>query len=546
MRPLFERARARFAATGRREREWMVIALVASVSAGLLGGLTTHDEVGWRQMTGFALAITFYAIFALGLSLEFGYTGLLNLGHVGFMAIGGYTYGILLMAGGRPADPGFIVGWLHEQTGSLQGATLTGFIACLFLALLTAGLVLIPLLLTLESAARVREKDAGRRALAWLGAGVVGAVLVYGALAIGPGGRPTFVGILLLSIFFGGALLALVGALQGVRWALELLVGATPLGRSRRARSLVAAGIALGVGALVLWASFPLGPVGALAMAAALATVLGMAIAALVALVLGLPAIRLREDFLAIVTLGFAEIFRLVISTARAGESGGGIGAMLAKLGGQNGYQGINNQGVPLYAGPFWVFGLAFLLGVVAWRIKFSGWGRALRALREDDIAAAAVGVDPTQYKVTSFVIAAVGAGIAGGLMAIMRDGIPVNPENYNFQASFDAITMVILGGSGSVSGAAIGGLLITFTIKAIELVQGTRVVQDLKASFESLDLNALRMIIYAVILIVMMIVRPEGILGERELFSKKQPPKGGPPNKPKPTEPATAGTVKA
>ena len=268
--------------------------------------------------------------------------------------------------------------------------------------------------------------------------------------------------------------------------------------------------------------------------------------AGLFGLVVGLPSLRLKGDYLAIVTLGFAEIFRLVISTARAGESGGGIGAMLAKLGGQNGYQGINNQGVPLYAGPFWVFGLAFVLGVIAWRIKFSGWGRALRALREDEIAAAAVGVDPTRYKVTSFVIAAIGAGIAGGLMAIMRDGIPVNPDNYNFQASFDAITMVILGGSGSVSGAAIGGLLITFTIKAIELVQGTRVVQDLKSSFESLDLNALRMIIYAVILIVMMIVRPEGILGERELFSKKRPPKGEPPNKPKPTEPATAGTVKA
>src|SRR5205085_5669463 len=132
--------------------------------------------------------------------------------------------------------------------------------------------------------------------------------------------------------------------------------------------------------------------------------------------------------------------------TAQAGDTGGVIARSLSKLGGQNGYQGFKNQGVPLYAGPFWVFGLVFVLGIVAWRIKFSGWGRALRALREDEIAAAAVGVDPTRYKVTSFVIAAMGAGIAGGLMAIMRDGIPVNPDNYNFQASFDAITMVILG----------------------------------------------------------------------------------------------------
>lgn len=250
-------------------------------------------------------------------------------------------------------------------------------------------------------------------------------------------------------------------------------------------------------------------------------------------LLVGLPSLRLKGDYLAIVTLGFAEIFRLVIATAQA-DAAGPIGRALSSLGGQNGYQGIGNQGVPLYAGPFWVFGLALLLGVVAWRIKFSGWGRALRALREDEIAAAAVGVDPTRYKVTSFVIAAVGAGIAGGLMAIMRDGTPVvNPDNYNFQASFDAITMVILGGSGSVSGSALGGVLITFTIKAIEQLQATSVVQDLRRSFEGLDLNALRMIVYAVVLIVLMILRPEGIFGERELGRKKARPPGQKPQPP-------------
>ena len=262
--------------------------------------------------------------------------------------------------------------------------------------------------------------------------------------------------------------------------------------------------------------------------------------AGLFGLLVGLPSLRLKGDYLAIVTLGFAEIFRLVIATAREATDetpghawaavrgiGGffhAIGVSISALGGQNGYQGVNpNEGVPLYAGPFWVFGLTLVLGVLAWRLKFSGWGRALRALREDEIAAAAVGVDPTRYKVTSFVISSMGAGIAGGLMAIMRDGTPVvNPDNYNFQVSFDAITMVILGGSGSVSGAAIGGVLITFTIKAIELVQGTAFVLDLKRQFDGLDLNALRMMVYASVLVALMVLRPEGLLGERELFSKK------------------------
>jgi branched-chain amino acid transport system permease protein len=247
-------------------------------------------------------------------------------------------------------------------------------------------------------------------------------------------------------------------------------------------------------------------------------------LAGLLGLFVGLPSLRLRGDYLAIVTLGFAEIFRLVIATAQADEDGNALTRAISRLGGQNGYQGMDNQGVPLYAGPFWVFGLAFIFGVVAWRIKFSGWGRALRALREDEIAAAAVGVDPTRYKVTSFVIAAVGAGIAGGLMAIMRDGAPiVNPDNYNFQASFDAITMVILGGSGSVTGSALGGVFITFTIKAIEQVEALDIVQDLRRDFASLDLNALRMIVYAIVLLLLMVWRPEGLLGERELFQYRR-----------------------
>ncbi len=291
---------------------------------------------------------------------------------------------------------------------------------------------------------------------------------------------------------------------------------------------------ALGGGPVTFAHSFIVVPVALLA-SAVLSGIFGLFV--------GLPSLRLKGDYLAIVTLGFAEIVRLVIATAQIGaaESVGhaweqvgkagivgpffhALSVSITSLGGQNGYAGPHNAGIPLYAGPFWVLGLTSVLGILAWRLKFSGWGRALRALREDEIAAAAVGVDPTRYKVTSFVISATGAGIAGGLIAIMRDGTPiVQPDSYNFQASFDAITMVILGGSGSVTGAMIGGVFVTFTVKAIEQLQGTSAVQGLKRQFEGLDLNALRMIIYATVLIALMIMRPEGLLGERELFAKKK-----------------------
>jgi branched-chain amino acid transport system permease protein len=245
--------------------------------------------------------------------------------------------------------------------------------------------------------------------------------------------------------------------------------------------------------------------------------------AALFGLLVGLPSLRLRGDYLAIVTLGFAEIFRLVIATAQTVDtSSGGIARALASLGGQNGYAGPDDAGVPQYAGPFWMFGAVVLATIIAWRLKFSGWGRALRALREDEIAAAAVGVDPTRYKVTSFVISAAGAGIAGGLLASMRDGNPtVQPDQFTFNYSFDAITMVILGGSGSVSGAIVGGVFVTFTVKMIEQLQGLESLQALKAAYPGLDLNALRMVIYASVLIGLMILRPEGLFGERELFRR-------------------------
>ncbi len=289
--------------------------------------------------------------------------------------------------------------------------------------------------------------------------------------------------------------------------------------------------VKLGSQAPTLASSFIVVPIALLA-AATVAGAFGF--------LLGLPSLRLKGDYLAIVTLGFAEIFRLLIATADVGAKDTlsqawsnvrgpetffhALGVSLTSLGGPQGYAGTADQGVPLYAGPFWILTIVTLMVALAWRIKFSGWGRALRALREDEIAAAAVGVDPTRYKVTSFVLAAVGAGVAGGLLAMMRDGTPtVQPDAFNFQTSFDAITMVILGGSGSVTGAVLGGIFVTLSIKAIEYGQGSSFIQDLRRHAEWLDLNALRMIVYSVLLIVLMILRPEGLLGEGELFQKKR-----------------------
>ncbi len=93
-----------------------------------------------------------------------------------------------------------------------------------------------------------------------------------------------------------------------------------------------------------------------------------------------------------------------------------------------------------------------------------------------------------------------------------------MQPESFGFAASFDAIVMVLLGGAGSVTGAALGAVIVTATVKAIELAQHADLVTSLGARFAWLDLNALRLMLYAALLIGLMIKRPEGLLGEREL----------------------------
>lgn len=250
-------------------------------------------------------------------------------------------------------------------------------------------------------------------------------------------------------------------------------------------------------------------------------------VCAAIGFVVGLPSLRLRGDYLAIVTLGFSEIVRLTVLGTVEDTAKNPITRAIASLGGSLGYRGpkVDGEfvGIPSVAGPFWTIGLAAFAVFLALRLKRSGWGRALRAVREDEIAASAVGVDPARYKVTAFVLAAVGAGLAGALLAIKRDGPGlVSPANMRFDKSFEVITMVILGGSGSVTGAAVGAVLYTavFYLSEEALNQGARAGVGFLAN---VDAAALRMALFALTLIILMLVRPEGLFGERELLEKKK-----------------------
>jgi branched-chain amino acid transport system permease protein len=216
-----------------------------------------------------------------------------------------------------------------------------------------------------------------------------------------------------------------------------------------------------------------------------LALLAGAALASVAGLVVGLPSLRLKGDYLAIVTLGFGEIIRIVFNNAQF-------------LGGATGYNGDSAAGLPTYTSFFWVFFWVIVVIGLIRNVTFSQTGRSLVAIREDEIAAEAMATPTTRLKVLAFALSAATAGIAGGLFAHMQAGI--RPEDFKFDKSIDMIVMIIVGGLGSISGAALGGV---FVAVSLELMR---------------DFQEYRLVLYALLLIVIMLVRPQGILGQREL----------------------------
>ena len=215
------------------------------------------------------------------------------------------------------------------------------------------------------------------------------------------------------------------------------------------------------------------------------ALLVGAVLAGAAGLVVGLPSLRLKGDYLAIVTLGFGEIIRIVFNNAQF-------------LGGATGYSGSAAAGLPNYTSFFWVFfWVIAVIGLVR-NVTFSQTGRSLIAIREDEIAAEAMATPTTRLKVLAFTLSAATAGIAGGLFAHMQNGI--RPEDFKFDKSIDMIVMIIVGGLGSISGAALGGI---FVAVSLELMR---------------DLQQYRLVLYALLLIVIMLIRPAGLLGQREI----------------------------
>ena len=215
------------------------------------------------------------------------------------------------------------------------------------------------------------------------------------------------------------------------------------------------------------------------AVAFPLGLLVGGIVAAIVGFLIGIPALRMRGDYLAIITLGFGEIIRVVANA-------------LPITGGAKGLSGI-----PASTNFSWAYWVMILSVFVIFAFIKSRHGRAVISIREDEIAAEASGIRTTYYKMMAFVLAAFFAGIAGGLYA-HHVGV-LAPTKFDFNYSVEFLVMVVLGGMGSITGSIIVAIVLTILPEALR-------------GFEDY-----RMLLYSLVLIVMMLFRPTGLLGTYE-----------------------------
>ncbi len=247
---------------------------------------------------------------------------------------------------------------------------------------------------------------------------------------------------------------------------------------------------------------------------------LGALLAGLFGVLLGAPTLRLRGDYLAIVTLGFGEIIRIFMNNLNApfnltnGPQGinlidpVALGPLIFK--GNHHLFGFKLTAPYLYYYLFLTFTLATIF--IAMRLQNSRIGRAWAALREDEVAAAAMGVNTRNVKLLAFAMGATFGGLAGGLFASFQGFI--SPESFNLWESILILCMIVLGGMGHIPGVILGAVMLTVLPEALRYLGDW---QRAALGHVVVDPNDLRMLIFGLALVLMMIYRPAGLIPSRQ-----------------------------
>jgi branched-chain amino acid transport system permease protein len=219
------------------------------------------------------------------------------------------------------------------------------------------------------------------------------------------------------------------------------------------------------------------------------------AVAALFAFVISFPVLRVRGDYLAIVTFGFGEVVRVLCNACQSVTNGP-----------------LGLKGLHPYTNLWWSWGVAVLAVIVIQRLIDSNYGLAMKAIREDETAAMAMGVDPSRRLLVAFMVSAFFSGVAGGLLAHLITTI--SPGVFTFVLTFNLLIMIVVGGLGSTTGAIIGAVLFTWGGEALRIVERPMDI----GIFTIPGIPGMRMVIFSLILMLVILFARNGILGRWEL----------------------------
>jgi branched-chain amino acid transport system permease protein len=230
---------------------------------------------------------------------------------------------------------------------------------------------------------------------------------------------------------------------------------------------------------------------------------IGGVLATIFALLISFPVFRVRGDYLAIVTLGFGEVIRVICNAAQSLTNGP-----------------LGLKGLVPYTNLWWSWGLAAFTIIAITRLVNSSYGRAMKAIREDEIAARAMGVDPFKSLLLAFLVSAFFSGVAGGLLAHLITTI--SPTLFTFFLTFNLLIMIVVGGLGSTTGAVIGAALFAWGGEALRIVE-----QPIDLGIIRIPgVPGMRMVIFSLILMIVILFARRGVMGRDEfswdaLFAK-------------------------
>ena len=224
------------------------------------------------------------------------------------------------------------------------------------------------------------------------------------------------------------------------------------------------------------------------------ALVIAGLVTALFAFLMSFPVFRVRGDYLAIVTLGFGEVVRVVANNLQSVTNGP-----------------LGLKGLPHYTTMWWSMGLAFFTVLFVSRLVNSSYGRALKSIREDETAAEAMGVNAFRHKTLAFTVSAFFEGIAGGLLAHLITTI--SPSLFTFFLTFNLLIIIVVGGLGSITGSIIAAVLFTVGGELLRAVEEPMTIGSLNIP----GIPGMRMVIFSVILILVMLFAREGLMGRNE-----------------------------